>query len=140
MRQIIAAALLLGCGAALLRAQGNYEVQVYGSEMVPPARTSRYHALMKILHIITRLIVGGAQENTLLSCQGQAKLGHRVTLVFDAYAAKHKSDIAEPTPGRTSTWWATRRHASAGRGLRSPSEQIIFCRGPLGVCTDRTNW
>ena len=25
--------------AALLRAQGNYEVQVYGSEMVPPART-----------------------------------------------------------------------------------------------------
>ena len=25
--------------AALVRAQGNYEVQVYGAEMVPPART-----------------------------------------------------------------------------------------------------
>ena len=25
--------------AALVRAQGNYEVQVYGAEMVPPGRT-----------------------------------------------------------------------------------------------------
>jgi len=39
LRQFIAATLLLGCCAAVLRAQGNYEVQVYGSEMVPPART-----------------------------------------------------------------------------------------------------
>jgi len=31
--------LLLLQAAAPLRAQGNYEVQVYGSEMVPPART-----------------------------------------------------------------------------------------------------
>lgn len=36
---------------------------------------------MKIVHIITRLIVGGAQENTLLSCQGQHELGHEVTLI-----------------------------------------------------------
>ena len=36
---------------------------------------------MKITHIITRLIVGGAQENTLLTCAGQARLGHEVTLV-----------------------------------------------------------
>src|SRR5512133_3258732 len=36
---------------------------------------------MHIVHVITRLIVGGAQENTLLSCLGQAKLGHRVTLI-----------------------------------------------------------
>ncbi|HVT87678.1 MAG TPA: glycosyltransferase family 4 protein [Tepidisphaeraceae bacterium] len=36
---------------------------------------------MKIVHIITRLIVGGAQENTLLSCQGQHNLGHEVTLI-----------------------------------------------------------
>ena len=32
-------ALLFLLPAASLRAQGNYEVQVYGSEMVPPART-----------------------------------------------------------------------------------------------------
>jgi glycosyltransferase involved in cell wall biosynthesis len=36
---------------------------------------------MHIVHIITRLIVGGAQENTLLSCEGQHDLGHRVTLI-----------------------------------------------------------
>ena len=36
---------------------------------------------MKIVHIITRLIVGGAQENTLLSCEGQHDAGHDVTLL-----------------------------------------------------------
>ncbi len=36
---------------------------------------------MKIVHIITRLIVGGAQENTLLSCEGQHRAGHEVTLI-----------------------------------------------------------
>jgi glycosyltransferase involved in cell wall biosynthesis len=36
---------------------------------------------MKIVHIITRLIIGGAQENTLLSCEGQHGLGHDVTLI-----------------------------------------------------------
>jgi glycosyltransferase involved in cell wall biosynthesis len=36
---------------------------------------------MKIVHIITRLIIGGAQENTLLSCEGQHRLGHDVTLI-----------------------------------------------------------
>lgn len=36
---------------------------------------------LRIVHIITRLIVGGAQENTLLSCEGQHDLGHDVTLI-----------------------------------------------------------
>src|SRR4051812_34280265 len=36
---------------------------------------------MKILHIITRLIVGGAQENTILTCEGLAKRGHEVVLL-----------------------------------------------------------
>jgi glycosyltransferase involved in cell wall biosynthesis len=36
---------------------------------------------MNIVHIITRLIVGGAQENTLLSCEGQHDRGHDVTLI-----------------------------------------------------------
>jgi glycosyltransferase involved in cell wall biosynthesis len=35
-----------------------------------------------ILHISTRLILGGSQENTVLSCIGQARLGHRVHLAF----------------------------------------------------------
>jgi glycosyltransferase involved in cell wall biosynthesis len=36
---------------------------------------------MRTVHIITRLIIGGAQENTLLSCAGQHARGHEVTLV-----------------------------------------------------------
>ncbi len=36
---------------------------------------------MRIVHVITRLIVGGAQENTLLSCEGQHDRGHDVTLM-----------------------------------------------------------
>ena len=36
---------------------------------------------MRITHIITRLIIGGAQENTLLSCEGQHARGHEVTLI-----------------------------------------------------------
>jgi len=37
---------------------------------------------LKILHISTRLILGGSQENTVLSCEGQAELGHDVHLAF----------------------------------------------------------
>ncbi len=37
---------------------------------------------MRIMHISTRLILGGSQENTLLSCEGQADHGHDVSLVF----------------------------------------------------------
>ncbi len=36
---------------------------------------------MTILHIITRLIVGGAQENTLLTCEGLHARGHQVILL-----------------------------------------------------------
>jgi len=36
---------------------------------------------MKITHVITRLIIGGAQENTLLTCEGLAARGHDVTLI-----------------------------------------------------------
>jgi glycosyltransferase involved in cell wall biosynthesis len=36
---------------------------------------------MKIVHIITRLILGGAQENTLITCKLLADRGHDVTLI-----------------------------------------------------------
>ena len=36
---------------------------------------------MKIVHVITRLILGGAQENTILTCEGLARRGHEVVLV-----------------------------------------------------------
>lgn len=37
---------------------------------------------MRIGHVITRLIVGGAQENTVSTCIGLRKLGHEVDLVI----------------------------------------------------------
>ena len=36
---------------------------------------------MKIAHVITRLIIGGAQENTLLTCSEQIRRGHDVHLI-----------------------------------------------------------
>ncbi len=36
---------------------------------------------MRIAHVITRLILGGAQENTLLTCEGLTARGHEVTLI-----------------------------------------------------------
>lgn len=36
---------------------------------------------MRIAHVITRLIIGGAQENTVLSCEGLHARGHEVTLI-----------------------------------------------------------
>ena len=37
---------------------------------------------LRILHISTRLIQGGSQENTVLSCEGQSELGHEVHLAY----------------------------------------------------------
>ncbi|MEP0845608.1 MAG: glycosyltransferase family 4 protein [Phycisphaerae bacterium] len=36
---------------------------------------------MHVAHVITRLIIGGAQENTLLTCEGLHQRGRRVTLI-----------------------------------------------------------
>lgn len=36
---------------------------------------------MRICHVITRLIIGGAQENTVLTCRRLAERGHEVTLI-----------------------------------------------------------
>ncbi len=36
---------------------------------------------MKIVHVITRLILGGAQENTLITCKLLAERGHDITLI-----------------------------------------------------------
>src|SRR5215203_2842836 len=53
-----------------------------GSPSWPAAAGRLASALpMRIVHIITRLIIGGAQENTLLSCDGQHDRGHDVTLI-----------------------------------------------------------
>ena len=43
--------------------------------------TSIADGRLRVCHVITRLIVGGAQENTLLTCRGLAESGHEVLLV-----------------------------------------------------------
>ena len=46
---------------------------------------------MKICHVITRLIVGGAQENTVSTCAGLRELGHDVDLVTGPQAGPEGS-------------------------------------------------
>lgn len=36
---------------------------------------------MRVCHVITRLIIGGAQENTILTCEGLRAAGHDVSLI-----------------------------------------------------------
>jgi glycosyltransferase involved in cell wall biosynthesis len=54
---------------------------------------------MNICHVITRLIVGGAQENTLLTCEGLHERGHRVTLVTGPDTGPEGSMLAEAEAG-----------------------------------------
>ncbi|NOT01700.1 MAG: glycosyltransferase family 4 protein [Phycisphaerales bacterium] len=56
---------------------------------------------MKVCHVITRLIVGGAQENTILTCAGLVRRGHEVTLV------------AGPETGPEGSMWNEARRSGA---------------------------
>lgn len=50
---------------------------------------------MKICHIITRLIIGGAQENTIFTVKGLVEKGHSVTLVIGSTTGPEGSLIPE---------------------------------------------
>jgi len=63
---------------------------------------------MKIAHVITRLIIGGAQENTILSCERLTERGHDVTL------------IAGPETGAEGSLW-DRAKDSCGNVICAPS-------------------
>src|SRR3972149_9111320 len=54
---------------------------------------------MKIVHIITRLILGGAQENTLITCKLLAERGHDVTLITGP-AIGPEGELFEQTKGQ----------------------------------------
>ncbi len=54
---------------------------------------------MKIVHIITRLILGGAQENTLITCKHLAQRGHDVTLITGP-AIGPEGELFEQTKGQ----------------------------------------
>jgi len=50
----------------------------------PSARLPTQSRRLRIAHLITRFIRGGADENTLLSCNGQIANGHDVHLIIGA--------------------------------------------------------
>lgn len=54
---------------------------------------------MRICHVITRLIIGGAQENTVLTCQGLHDKGHQVCLVTGPEAGPEGSLLEEARAG-----------------------------------------
>jgi glycosyltransferase involved in cell wall biosynthesis len=54
---------------------------------------------LRIVHIITRLILGGAQENTLITCKELARRGHEVTLITGP-AIGPEGELFEQTKGQ----------------------------------------
>lgn len=53
---------------------------------------------MRIVHVITRLVRGGADENTIITCNGQAEQGHDISLIYgrdfsDAILGKISSSV-----------------------------------------------
>jgi len=54
---------------------------------------------LKVVHIITRLILGGAQENTLITCKLLAHRGHDVTLITGP-AIGPEGELFEQTKGQ----------------------------------------
>ncbi|TIP02902.1 MAG: glycosyltransferase family 1 protein, partial [Mesorhizobium sp.] len=50
---------------------------------------------MKIVHVITRLLRAGSEENTLACCLAQARHGHEVLLVHGAeYDPRLRASLA----------------------------------------------
>lgn len=56
---------------------------------------------MKIVHVITRFMRGGADENTLLSCNAQVELGHEVHLIF---GKEHSDPMLAKLDARVRQW------------------------------------
>jgi len=54
---------------------------------------------LRIIHVITRLILGGAQENTLITCKLLAQRGHDVTLITGP-AIGPEGELFEQTKGQ----------------------------------------
>ena len=56
---------------------------------------------MRILHVSTRLILGGSQENTVLSCEEQSRRGHDVHLAYGPILGPEGSMLARVQAFRT---------------------------------------
>src|SRR5438128_140102 len=85
---------------------------------------------MRICHIITRLIIGGAQENTLLSCEGQHERGHEVTLATGPGVGPEGSLLERAKSGgyRVQVIDGMGRAISPGRDWRAYREMVRLLR------------
>jgi len=63
-----------------------------------------------------------------------------LALLINLLVSRSSSAIRPFCPkSAPSILWASLSQSLAGRGLRSPREQIVFCLGPLGVWIDSTS-
>jgi len=86
---------------------------------------------MRILHVITRLILGGAQQNTIACCAAQVEAGHEVHLAFGPIYGPEGSlfDEAERSG-------ATLHEIPALRRSVLPIHDLLACR-QIGRLIDR---
>jgi len=79
---------------------------------------------MRICHVITRMILGGAQENTLLTCEGLHARGHEVTLITGPAIGPEGELLARAREGgyRVIVVDAMRREIHPARDRRTGSE------------------
>jgi len=78
---------------------------------------------MKILHVITRLIFGGAQQNTVMSCRAQVVAGHVVTLAFGPIYGPEGSLLEE-----AKTTGAELVEMPSMRRAVNPYRDVLCCR------------
>ncbi|MEQ8268830.1 MAG: glycosyltransferase family 4 protein [Parvibaculum sp.] len=52
--------------------------------------------MLRVVHVITRFVNGGADENTLLTCNRQAEAGHRVWLVHGDEFTERMTGLLDP--------------------------------------------
>jgi len=65
---------------------------------------------LRILHVSTRLILGGSQENTVLSCEEQSRRGHDVHLAFGPILGPEGSLLSRVQSFRSPTGTAITTH------------------------------
>jgi len=91
---------------------------------------------MRILHISTRLILGGSQENTVLSCEGQARLGHDVHLAFGPIYGPEGSLLAR-VEAFNSRCASGEERAVAGESCRPITTHVVpHLVRHISPCTD----
>ncbi len=85
---------------------------------------------MKVVQLITRLIVGGAQQNVLLTCRGLLQRGHDVTLLIGPETGVEGSmlDVATDYGIRVRVIHHLRRNLLPLRDIRAVPELVKALR------------